>query len=66
MAKERNRRKKDVPELTIFEEKKKAKVSAKKALELAKEQEAEKLKTHHWVFFDGGKRMVLKPNTEKQ
>ena len=44
MSKERNKKKTDVPELTIFEEQKRAKVSAKEVLKLAKEIEAEKLK----------------------
>lgn len=40
----KNKSKKDVPDLTIFEEEKKSKTNAKKVLELAKQQEAEKLK----------------------
>jgi hypothetical protein len=44
MSKERNKKKTDVPELTIFEEQKKAKISAKEVLKVAKQIEAEKLK----------------------
>ncbi len=52
--------KKLVPDLTIFEEEKKAKLSAKKVLEIAKEQEAEKMKQgHRYVASADGKTMWL-------
>jgi hypothetical protein len=52
--------KKLVPDLTIFEEQKKAKLSAKKVLEIAKEQEAEKIKQgHRYVASADGKTMWL-------
>ena len=60
MAIDRNKRRKDVPNLTIFEEKRKEKLSAIKVLELAKKQEKKKLKTHHWVHIVEERKMVLK------
>lgn len=55
--------KKLVPDLTIFEEQKKAKLSAKKVLELAKQQEAEKIKDgHRYVASADGKTMWLTKN----
>jgi hypothetical protein len=49
-----------VPDLTIFEEQKKSKLSAKKVLELAKEQEANKLKNgYRYVPSADGKTMTL-------
>lgn len=44
MAKDKNKTRKDVPELTIFEERKVHKVSAKEVLKIAKEQEKIKIK----------------------
>jgi len=58
--------KKLVPDLTIFEEQKKAKLSAKKVLEIAKEQEAEKIKQgHRYVASADGKTMWLTNKTKK-
>lgn len=55
--------KKLVPDLTIFEEQKKAKLSAKSVLELAKQQEAEKIKNgHRYVASPDGKTMWLTKN----
>jgi len=60
MAKERNKKRKDVQELTIFEERKLAKKTAKEILEIAKEQEAEKIKKgHRYVMSEDGKTMTL-------
>lgn len=60
MAKERNKKKKDVPELTIFEERKVHKISAKEVLKKAKEQEIEKLNQgYHYVFSEDKKTMTL-------
>lgn len=56
--------KKLVPDITIFEEQKKAKLSAKKVLELAKKQEAEKLNQgySYIVSTDGKTRVLTKIN----
>lgn len=52
--------KKLVPDVTIFEEQKIAKLSAKKVLEIAKQQEAEKIKNgHRYVASTDGKTMWL-------
>jgi hypothetical protein len=52
--------KKLVPDLTIFDEQKKAKLSAKKVLEIAKQQDAEKIKDgHRYVSSADGKTMWL-------
>jgi len=51
---------KQKPELTIFEEQKKAKISAKKCLELAKNQESEKLKSGFAYQAIDSKTMVLR------
>jgi len=57
---EKNKGRKDVPDLTIFEEQKKSKVTAKEMLALAKKQEAEKLKNgFHYVTSPDGKTSVL-------
>lgn len=59
---ESNRKdKKLVPDITIFEEQKKAKLSAKSVLEIAKKQEAEKLKNGYHYVSSGtdGKTKVL-------
>ncbi len=57
MAKEKNKKKrKDVPELTIFEERKVHKVTAKEVLRIAKEQEKIKIKQgYHYVSSADGK-----------
>lgn len=48
------------PDLTIFEEQKKAKLSAKAVLEMAKEQEAKKIKQgHRYIASADGKTMTL-------
>jgi hypothetical protein len=53
--------KKLVPDLTIFEEQKKAKISAKKTLEIAKKQETEKLNDNFaYVLLPDGKTRVLR------
>lgn len=61
---ERNKRRKDVPELTIFQEEKKAKITAKKTLEIAKAQETEKLNTGfaYFLLADGKTRVLRKIN----
>jgi hypothetical protein len=60
MNKERNKKRKDVPELTIFEERIVAKKSAKEVLKIAKKQEAEKIKKgHRFVMSEDGKTMRL-------
>jgi hypothetical protein len=60
MAQERNKKRKDVPDLTIFEEQKKAKVSAKNLLKTVKEAEEEKLKNgYKYVASADGKTMKL-------
>jgi hypothetical protein len=52
--------KKVVSDLTIFEEQNKSKLSAKKVLKIAKEQEAEKIKQgHRYVASADGKTMWL-------
>lgn len=52
--------KKQIPDVTIFEEQKLAKLSAKKVLEKAKAQEAEKIKNgHRYVSIADGKTMWL-------
>lgn len=59
---ERNKKRNDKPENTIFEDQKIAKLSAKKVLELAKEQEQEKLKKGfgYTVSADGKTRILTK------
>lgn len=60
MAQERNKKRKDVPELTIFQEQKKSKQTAKEMLEIAKKQEAEKLENgYHYVMGSDSKTMIL-------
>ena len=60
MAQERNKKRKDKPEMTIFEEQKRAKVSAKELLEIAKKQEDKKLKQgYHYIVSADGKTMTL-------
>ena len=60
MAKERNKNKKDVPDLTIFEERKAHKVSAREVLAEAKKQEAIKLKQGwRYIASADGKTMIL-------
>jgi len=60
MAQERNKKRKDVPEETIFENQKRAKLSAQKVLEIAKEQEAEKIKNgHRYISSIDGKTKTL-------
>lgn len=56
--------KKQVSDLTIFEQEKKIKVSAKKALEIAKEQETEKLNQGYFYkpSLDGKTRILTKKN----
>lgn len=44
MSKDRNKKREDVPDLTIFEERKLHRVSAQQVLAEAKKQEAKKLK----------------------
>lgn len=52
--------KKLVPDITIFEEQKIAKLSAKKVLEIVKQQEAEKIKNgHRYVASADKKTMTL-------
>ena len=60
MASDRNKKKKDVPDLTIFEERKAQKVSAKEVLQTAKGQEALRLK-QGWRYIApaDGKTMIL-------
>lgn len=53
-------RSKDKPDLTIFEEQKKSKLSAVKTLELAKKQEIEKLKSGYAYHIIDSKTMVLR------
>lgn len=66
MAKERNKKRKDVPELTIFEERKVHKISAKEVLKIAKEQEAKKLKQgHHYIPSADGKTFILTKGKNK-
>lgn len=60
MAVSNRKDKNQVPDLTIFEEQKKAKLSAKSVLELAKEQEAKKLKDgYRYIASADGKTMIL-------
>lgn len=63
MAKERNKNRKDVPDMTIFEERKHHKISAKEVLKIAKEQEAKKLKAgyHYESSADGKTHLLTKP-----
>ena len=63
MSKERNKKRKDVPELTIFEERKAQKISAHEVLKIAKEQEAKKLKNgfHYEMQPDGKTHLLIKP-----
>lgn len=64
MAVSNRRDKKQVPDLTIFEEQKKAKISARKTLEIAKAQETEKLNQgySYIVSADGKTRVLTKIN----
>jgi hypothetical protein len=64
MAQERNKKRKDVPDLTIFQEEKKAKITAKKTLEVAKEQETKKLNDGfaYFLLADGKTRVLRKTN----
>lgn len=64
MAQERNKKRKDVPDLTIFQEEKKAKITAKKTLEIAKTQETEKLNDGfaYFLLADGKTRVLRKTN----
>lgn len=63
MKKERNKNRKDVPDLTIFEEKKQHRVSAQEVLAEAKKQEAKKLKQgYRWVTSIDGKTAILIKN----
>ena len=60
MASDRNKKKKDVPDLTIFEERKAQKLSAKEVLKTAKDQEALKLKEgYRYLASPDGKTMIL-------
>ena len=61
---ERNKRRKDVPELSIFQEEKKAKITAKKTLEIAKQQETKKLNDGfaYFLLADGKTRVLRKTN----
>ena len=60
MAKERNKTSKDVPDLTIFEERKLHRKTAKEVLAKAKEEEALKLKQgYHYVASADGKTKTL-------
>lgn len=66
MAKERNKKRKDVPELTIFEERKVHKISAKEVLKIAKEQEEKKLKDgYHYIPSADGKTHILTKTKKK-
>jgi hypothetical protein len=66
MTKEKNKKRTDVPELTIFEERKIQKVSAKEVLKIAKEQEKQKLKQgYHYVSSPDGKTFILTKNKKK-
>ncbi|MFO0089992.1 MAG: hypothetical protein ACK518_04250 [bacterium] len=66
MAKERNKNRNDVPDLTIFEERKVQKLSAKEVLKTAKEQEQIKLKQgYHYVASSDGKTFILTKNKKK-
>lgn len=66
MSKEKNKKRNDVPELTIFEERKVQKLSAKEVLKTAKEQEKIKLKEgYHYVALDDGKTFILTKNKKK-
>jgi len=51
-----------VPDLTIFQEEKKAKITAKKTLEIAKAQETEKLNDGfaYFLLADGKTRVLRK------
>jgi len=55
-------RNKQTPDLTIFEIEKKAKLSAFKTLEIAKQQEADKLKNGYSYKAIDGKTMILTKN----
>lgn len=60
MAVSNRKDKKLVPDLTIFEEQKKAKLSAKSVLEEAKKQEAKKIEEgYRYVASADGKTMTL-------
>lgn len=60
MAKERNKTKKDVPELTIFEERKLSRASATEVLKIAQKQEQKKIKEgYRYVSSSDGKTMTL-------
>ena len=60
MGQERNKKRKDVPELTIFEEQKRAKMNAKDLLKIAKKAEEEKIKQgYRYVSSADGKTMWL-------
>tara|TARA_R110000868_G_scaffold369916_1_gene633393 strand:- start:156 stop:356 length:201 start_codon:yes stop_codon:yes gene_type:complete len=66
MSLERNKKRKDVPELTIFEERKVHKVSAKEVLRIAKLQEEEKKKNgYHYVPSPDGKTHILTKTKKK-
>lgn len=51
---------------TIHDENKTSKKKALKFLELVRNQETEKLKTHTWSVSKDGKTMVLKPNPKNK
>ena len=57
--------KKLIPDVTIFEEQKRAKLSAKKVLEIAKEQEAEKLKKGYKYIASEDKKTMTLTKTDK-
>jgi hypothetical protein len=60
MNKDKNKKRTDIPELSIFEERKQHKVSAKEVLEIAKKQEEKKLKEgYHYVATQDGKTFIL-------
>ena len=57
--------KKLVPDITIFEEQKREKKSAKKVLEIAKEQEAEKIKQGHRYIASADKKTMILTKPKK-
>lgn len=64
--KERNKKRKDVPELTIFEERKTHRLSAKEVLKIAKEQEKLKLKKgYRYITSADGKTKTLTKGKKK-
>jgi hypothetical protein len=58
-TKQKLSRKTVIDKPTIFEIEHNLKLKAPTLLEKLREQEKEKLKTHRWVFYDGGKKAVL-------